>query len=417
MSEFIVNTVIGTTLESMTFLYAMYYLLEIRKKKKGQFFIFLVLWILLCIGTAWKIPAYSPFINFSVAIIVLTWISKESLFKVFFAFLVITMLLVILQLLFIPVYHIFDSNIFAMLGIMGAIFVILVFLLSKFGDELKDQIQKYENKYINYLGINLIIFSFLFKIIYDFDNQILTDNFVYFIFLMLIVLTINYYTYLEIGKIRERGKLLEVQEEIRLPLEQMLTEVKTKQHEYKNHLTTILGILETSTPEDASSKIKNFLTDLYAYDSMDGELLNSDRDIVKAVLYMKHNEAIAKAIDFSISIKCSLKSIRVLDYELSILMNNLLNNAFEAVEGKSNRNVYCEMGYDEREELFYCLTKNTGETLSPEILSKLADKNFTTKSGNQGYGLWSVQALCKKYHGKLQIYYEGDLIVIKALFS
>ena len=418
MFKDLIGTIIGTSFEHFTFLYVMYRLLHFKPQRLSAYVFLGFLWHVLSIFAIYYIPSYAMFVNFPLALVMITYLSEETFFKVFFTFLGFALMIMLIQLPMIPVYHIFDNHLIGMSVVSFLVLVVFALILRKWEDALRYHIEKYENRYINYMAFNVVLFAFLYKIIYDFDNAILTENYLYFLILMVLMLVLNFFIYREVARMSERSKLLEVQDALRAPMELLIDGVKGAQHEYKNHLNTILGILETSDSKAAVERIKAYLSELKTNEVFEESLLHVERDVVKATLYMKHTEASAKNIALWISTEPGLKQIKMLDYELSIVMNNLINNAFEAVVSNAVPVVYFEMGYDEVEKKHYCLTKNKANDIGPQMLLKLSEKHFTTKSeaNNRGYGLWNVKNIVKKYQGHLTFYFEGDELVVKAFF-
>lgn len=416
MTKDLLGTIVGTTFENITLIYGMSRLLKLNKRAYLKLLLFALLWHGFTLMVLVHAPEYSPFIVFPVLLLGLTYISRESFFKVFFAFLGYILFMILVQLPLVPIHHFFGSTLEGLVVISLLVLGIVVFAMHKWEDVLVYHIEKYENKYINYLALNLALFGFLYKIIHEYDKKILAENFLYFGFLMVLMLVLNYFIYKEVAHISERNKLLEVQEQIREPMGQLMDEVRSKQHEYKNHLNTILGILETSSTEAAVGSVKSYMSSIETHEAFDAAIIAADRDILKAILHVKRNEAYSKAIDFLVFVKNDLSQLEMLDYELSIVLNNLLNNAFEAVLQEANPTVIFESGYDEQANKHYVLTKNACSKVPFGEVIKFTDKRYSTKDGGKrGYGLYNVKRIAAKRGGGVELYFEGEMLVVRAL--
>lgn len=416
-----INEIVGTLLELSVFFYVFYKLLDIDRSRLLKYLLLYLSMTSLVVISNHFFLGYGAFLYVFTLIFALKWFLKESLFKVLFVFVSSMIGLLSIEIILIPLLGLITEKevtitILALL-IANALTVILIHF---FEETLKGHVQKYENRYINFIAINIFLYAFIYKILWDYDESIVRENMIYFGIAMLLLLIVNYFVHREVASISERNKALEVQEEMRETLEQMILEIRSKQHEYKNNLTTVIGILETNAPEEASQKINEFLKEVYTHDAFDSELLQIDRDIVRAVLFMKRSEAHERGIDFTYDCKVSLKELSVLDYEVSLVLNNLINNAFDAVHLDAFPKVTLEIGYDNATKCFFFKTKNAGHSVDPANLSKLADKNFTTKSDQKktrGFGLATVKSIAKKYNGHIELYFENADIVIKVLFS
>ncbi len=421
MTSAMVNEIIGTLLELFLFFYVFYKLLELDKKDLLQYSLIYLGMTALVILSDHYFLGYGAFLYIFTLIFVLKWFTRESLFKVLFVFIASMIGLLLFEIILIPLIGLITKDqVTVTISSLLVVNLVTVVSIRYFKEFFKIHIQKYENRYINFIAINIFLYAFIYKILWDHDESIVRENMIYFGIAMLLLLIVNYFVYREVAKISERNKALEVQEEMRETLEQMIVEIRSKQHEYKNNLTTIIGILETNPPEEASVKIEEFLNDVYVHDAFDSELLQIDRDIVKAVLFMKRSEAHERSIKFTYDCQVSLINLSVLDYEISLVLNNMINNAFEAVQEDEDPWVALEIGFDEQEKAFYFKTKNAGHSVEPAHLLKLADKNFSTKSAKEktrGFGLWTIKNIAKKYNGHLELYFENEDIVIKVLFS
>lgn len=421
MTSVMANEIIGTLLELSIFFYVFYKLLDLDQTDLLKYLLIYIEMTALVVLSNHYFLGYGAFLYIFTLIFVLKWFTKESLFKVLFVFVSSMIALLSFEIVLIPLVGMITQEEVQVTIISLSIANILMVILIKFFEEsLKRYIQRYENRYINFIAINLFLYAFIYKILWDYDESIVRENMLYFGIAMLLLLVVNYFVHREVATISERNKALEVQEQMRETLEQMILEIRSKQHEYKNNLTTIIGILETNPADEASAKIEDFLNDIYVHDAFDSELLQIDRDIVKAVLFMKRSEAHERGIKFTYDCQVSLVDLSVLDYEISLVLNNMINNAFEAVQFDDEPWVALEIGFDAQENAFYFQTKNAGHSVEPAHLLKLTDKNFSTKSAKEktrGFGLWTIKNIAKKYNGHLELYFENEDIVIKVLFS
>jgi signal transduction histidine kinase len=414
-------SILGTVMELAVFFIAFLFLLDIKKKQYGQMMLIFIGMNIFVLILNHTIPSYASFFYIFATLFSLRVFTKQNFFKVLFAY-VLTMVEVMLsELMLIPtVGFLIQNDMMKTIIILLTVNIINLYVMTHFREQLRSLVEKYETKYINFMALNIFIYIFVYKIIWEYDSHIIVDNFEYFGFVMVLLMVVNYFIYKEVALISERTKVLMVQDEMRSTLDQMINDIRMKQHEYRNHLTTIQGFLDTNDPENAVGQTREYLDDIYSYDALDGELLNIDRNIIKAVLFMKRNEAHEKGLDFRFSIFASFKNVRILDYELSTILNNLLNNAFEAVSNQQDKRVELELGYDDELQQHYLQTKNSGKRVNPEHLSKLTDRNFTTKreeKGSHGFGLWNINNIVKKYKGLVYVFFEQDDIVFKVTFE
>ncbi|MPN03004.1 Sensor protein CitS [bioreactor metagenome] len=109
----------------------------------------------------------------------------------------------------------------------------------------------------------------------------------------------------------------------------------------------------------------------------------------------------------------NLKELNINDYELSEVLNNLLDNAFEAVDN-NNREVILRITNEDGKYIIEI--RNKGTTIKPENISKIFKRGFSTKEGkNRGYGLHNVKKIVEHIGGEIQLFFEGDYTIFKVL--
>ncbi len=93
----------------------------------------------------------------------------------------------------------------------------------------------------------------------------------------------------------------------------------------------------------------------------------------------------------------------------SLIMNNLLKNAFEQIEHKKKGEIFITSG--ETEEHYWIKIRDTAGGASPEILEKMFEGFFTTKQGGTGVGLPFCRRTVRAFGGDLTAdSIEGDFM-------
>jgi sensor histidine kinase regulating citrate/malate metabolism len=97
---------------------------------------------------------------------------------------------------------------------------------------------------------------------------------------------------------------------------------------------------------------------------------------------------------------------------MSEVLNNLLDNAFEAVYSSSSesRKIFLNIYGDY--EVCVIEVGNTGKKIEINNIHKLFSREYTTKNTkNHGYGLYNVKKILDYYGGKIQLSHENDYII------
>ena len=183
--------------------------------------------------------------------------------------------------------------------------------------------------------------------------------------------------------------------------------LRTQNHEYKNKLHAIVGMLRLNQPEEALRYIchvnqvragmDGFVTDTIKSFALAGIILGK-------ITYCREN-----GISFKIDENSYCGPLEDIDdYVLTVVMGNLLENAIEAVASlEKERRHICISIFDESDCVIISV-KDKGRGIEKEHLEKIFEKGFTTKNkGNhpeRGYGLSNIyNAVVGEYGGEIDV--------------
>ena len=104
------------------------------------------------------------------------------------------------------------------------------------------------------------------------------------------------------------------------------------------------------------------------------------------------------------------------DYEISDILNNLLDNAFQAVTNINNDKVVILNIY-EKENANIVEVRNSGITVKLDDIENIFGRGFSTKEGeNRGYGLYNIKEIANKNGSDVQLFFEENYTVFKIVF-
>lgn len=182
-------------------------------------------------------------------------------------------------------------------------------------------------------------------------------------------------------------------------IEQLIGSSRKQRHDFYHQLQTVYGLLEGGSFERA----RDYISKTFSVISNTRELIKTDNLSISALLNTKIGLAEAKNIDLEITVECSLKEIPLTLLESSSLLGNLIDNAIEAVEGKTGdlRQVKVKIALEQGIYMITCA--NTGEPIPPEIKENIFKPDFTTKQGHSGLGLTILKDIVNKYGGGIDL--------------
>lgn len=188
-------------------------------------------------------------------------------------------------------------------------------------------------------------------------------------------------------------------------MEEAIDSIRAQRHDFKNHISCIYGLLMLEKNKEALEYTKKFTNQIVQYDG----LLDTGNSIVTSLLNMKLMKANSENIPFEISVDLP-DHIKLDMLDVSIVLGNLLDNAIEACTPVNENDRFIDLRIYEKE--FYLIIKvvNSKSDKIKVNIGNFQDR-FTTKKENMeehGYGLYNVQQIINRYHGRLKIEDNAD---------
>jgi signal transduction histidine kinase len=178
--------------------------------------------------------------------------------------------------------------------------------------------------------------------------------------------------------------------------EELSEEIKSRRHDYKNHLISILSIAKN----EGSTKVVNYVDDILEVEGGADHILGINNKIMSSLINYNMNKMKKNGIVFEYDIDLSTE-IHVSDVDMTIIMGNLLDNAIEAcldVEEKRryiNLDIAC--GYGKIDILIKNSIDGKVDIASNHLQTIKKDKE------NHGYGLNNIRKIVEKYNGYFKI--------------
>ena len=236
---------------------------------------------------------------------------------------------------------------------------------------------------------------------------LISGTFDYRIFLMfLLMVVVNVWG---IADWRKNYLIIQKQEsEIKLyqhyiqPLEELVKEIRVKQHEFDNHMNAILNMhLTVDNYDELVARQSEYITEVVRDDDSRQylPLLRISDKVLAGFLYSK----IMRAPDY-IKTEVEVKSLEIIsgisEHHLIEIVGTLVDNAYEACSEEKNQ-VIMELD-SENDRLVFAIRNQIDDTRLKEI-DRFFDKGYSTKSDSEkhGLGLYNARMLIKKYKGDI----------------
>lgn len=180
--------------------------------------------------------------------------------------------------------------------------------------------------------------------------------------------------------------------------------LRVQTHEHKNKIHTIAGLLQlghtkqaleyvTVTTENEASLTK-FLNERFHNENISGLLLSK-------VSYGKE-----LGIEVEIDRKSHFKRFPPLldHHDFVVLLGNLIENAFEALNVLSKEDKYVAISVDEHDGVLAIAVTDNGIGMTKEVQERMFENGFSSKaSENRGIGLHLVYEIVRKGNGDIEV--------------
>lgn len=177
-------------------------------------------------------------------------------------------------------------------------------------------------------------------------------------------------------------------------------EMRAFRHDIGNHIVTLNQLIEKGYEREASEYVKKIQGQLAVVTPQD----KTGNGVTDVILSDYRKRAEAKKIEFTSTFNFP-DGTNVSAFDISIILNNALDNALEAATGQENPRIEL-MSF--RKKNFYVIEiRNT--IVKPIYIPENEAVLATTKAGDgHGFGLKNIRAVAKSYQGDIDIYQETD---------
>lgn len=245
------------------------------------------------------------------------------------------------------------------------------------------------------------VFAFLLYMILTTRNQYgLIKQPVFIIFVVLISFAILGWLLYEQKKTQVMENRMKAIEKYIPIIDELVAEVRSRQHEFSNKLLAISSILHSSENiKDAQEQVAKYVDNVQLTRGQ-YELLNMDHKVIAGFLYTKMKRAEQLNMQLKIERTVQVSEFPCEDYDLIEVLGILIDNAIEACFGGDKIIIRMSKVNDYHE----LTVSNPADYMTNEQFMQLFKLGYSTKStftNERGFGLYNVQQIVKQYNGKI----------------
>lgn len=298
-----------------------------------------------------------------------------------------------LTLLTIPLYRLLIT-----LSIQFLAFII--YLLVKY---FKIQISVFENisKKTKFLIVINLIFAILALSIQFFITGFYLNKLPVYIVLfsnlsLVLYFILSLYSLTKTTQLELTSLNLEQEKESNKILKALQDDLHGFRHDFTNIMCTIGGYVQVKDMNGLSkyySQIQKDINKVNNLGALNPETINNPAIFV--LIASKYSKALELGIEMNINIFIDLNKLNMKIYEFTRVLGILLDNAIEAAKECDEKIINIEMRKDTRRNRQLLIIENTFNNKDVDT-EQIYQKNYSTKSGNTGLGLWEVRKILNR---------------------
>ncbi|GLC30690.1 sensor histidine kinase [Clostridium omnivorum] len=265
--------------------------------------------------------------------------------------------------------------------------------------------------------INILFYILTAKFMWETNRKFFNESMLYISAISIGFLAFNIIFLVNNIKYERQKKVIETYNQYSPIMSNLIEDIKRRQHDFKNHLNTIYGIIQVTDDGEVKSKLKEYIESLRNSVQDSDNIVHVNNKIIAAIIYNKVCEAKDKNINFKYDVD-NEADLGLKQHEISEVLNNLLDNAFEAAIKAENirKNVELKIYIEEVNKIIE--VRNSIPVNNISNMSNFFIRGFSTKEEKgHGYGLYNVKKIVEANKGIIQLSIEENIFIFRLAFS
>lgn len=196
---------------------------------------------------------------------------------------------------------------------------------------------------------------------------------------------------------RRMGEEAHMLEDAYNQLEDLSNTLRAQRHDFMNHLQVVYSLMEMEEHQEAREYIEQVYGDIQKV----GRALKTAVPALNALLAAKLSDCETRSIQMRLDIRSSYEKLPVSDWEMCRVLGNLIDNAMDALKQTDNPWIEVETWEDLHDYGFR--VKNNGPKVPRQMLDRIFEQGFSTKSSGRGMGLHIVKEILQQYQGGISL--------------
>lgn len=202
---------------------------------------------------------------------------------------------------------------------------------------------------------------------------------------------------------QDRTEVKKLAEEL-TGVKEFVQALRIQNHEHKNKIHTIAGLLQLGHYKQAlayieevkekQDEIANFLNNRIKNQNISGLLLSK----------INHGKELGIEVEIDMNSQLAYLPPQLDFNDFVVIIGNLIENAFDALQLSKKEEKKVLISIDQDDETLSILVEDNGVGMSQKVISRIFDNGYSTKENeNHGIGLYLIQDIVKKLDGTIDV--------------
>ncbi|MFW5670859.1 MAG: GHKL domain-containing protein [Acetivibrio ethanolgignens] len=190
-------------------------------------------------------------------------------------------------------------------------------------------------------------------------------------------------------------------------VEKLYQDIRSLRHDMGNHIQTLEHLVALHNTDDATGYLEHLKKE---WNEVSPEI-KTGSPVIDVILIEKLREAREKQICFTSDFHYP-ENTKLNAFDLSVILNNALNNCMENVSGE---NPYISISSFRKKSIFMITIKNRYQG---QLKYSESDLPETTKSGKEhGFGLNNIRRVAKMYMGDISLEQVNQEVILSIMLQ
>ncbi len=163
--------------------------------------------------------------------------------------------------------------------------------------------------------------------------------------------------------------------------------LRAQRHDFLNHLQVVYSLMEMEEYGEANVYIEK----IYGRITAVSRVMKTANAAVNALLQVKVAACEKAGVKVHLDITSAWKELPMPAWEMCKVLSNLIDNALDALEEKTEGEKRLEIALTENLKAYCFSVSNNGPMIPPESQESIFEPGVTTKSDGHGMGLYIVK--------------------------